>query len=682
MLRIGVDIGGTFTDFALWDGDERGYVAVEAFKVPSTPPDFARGVMEGLEQLLARGRISAEEPALIVHGTTVSTNAVIERSGPPIALLTTAGFKDILGLARLRLDKPVDLFNRRPPPLIPRQLVFEIDERMLRDGRVDRPLDPAQAVAAARQARAAGAVAIAICFLHAYRNPAHEKAAGEAIRAALPELDLVLSHEVWAQQSEYERASAALLNAYARTTMAGYIARLQRFLDERLPKARLFITKSNGGVMATAEAVRMPIHTLLSGPAAGVTAARALGQMLGERHLLTMDMGGTSTDISMIRDGEIMVSHDGKVGDFPIMMPVTAIEAIGAGGGSIAWLDGPVLKVGPRSAGAVPGPACYARGGTQPTVSDAYLLCGYLDESMPLAGSLRLHRDRAEAALAPIASALRRDAVGAAESVVAVATANMLANALPFMARLGVEPGELTLMIFGGAGAIHGPLLADEIGIGRVVVPRASSVFCGFGCLVSDLLYDLVRTVHGMALEAGLIARIYDELRREGERWLAEQTGAEFAIEPSLEYFADVRYRGQSFDVATRIDAAAAAAGDMKAIAAAFHAEHRRLYGHAEPHAAIEILTLRARIRGRLAQPAATPVAPGPARAIEPRRRRRARFDGAWHETAIYARGDLPIGWRGAGPAIVEEETATVVIPPAFSAEIGRFGDLILERRR
>ncbi len=524
MLRIGVDIGGTFTDFAVWDGNPVGYAAVEQFKVPSTPPDFARGVKEGLEQLLKRGRIAADTQILIVHGTTVSTNAVIERSGPPIALLTTSGFKDILNLARLRLDKPVDLFNRRPAPLIPRELVYEIDERILANGRIDRAIDVAQAVEAARAARKAGAVAVAVCFMHSYRNGEHERHAGAAIRAALPDLDVVLSHEVWPQQSEYERASAALLNAYARTTMAGYIADLQSFLDKRLPQARLFITKSNGGVMATGEAIRMPIHTLLSGPAAGVTASRALSAMLAEPNLLTMDMGGTSTDISMIRDGDAMVSHDGKVGDFPLMMPVNAIEAIGAGGGSIAWMDGPVLKVGPRSAGAAPGPACYGRGGTLPTVSDAYLLCGYLDEDVKLAGSLALRRDLAEAAMQPIAKALGGDATKGAESIIAVATANMLANALPFIARLGLAPGELTLMIFGGAGAIHGPLLADEIGIGRVVVPRASSVFCAFGCLVSDLLYDLVRTVHGVAVDPELIVESFADARTAG-RALARRAG-------------------------------------------------------------------------------------------------------------------------------------------------------------
>ncbi|MCW3475611.1 hydantoinase/oxoprolinase family protein [Limobrevibacterium gyesilva] len=677
MLRIGIDIGGTFTDFAVWNGEAAGYTAVAALKVPSTPPHFAAGVQRGLEALLAQGRIRADQEMLIVHGTTVSTNAVIERSGPPLALLVTAGFRDILGVARLRLDRPVDLFARRPAPLIPRHRVHEIDERILADGSIDRPLDPDGVVAAARAAIASGAAAIAVCFLHAYRNPAHEQAAGAAIRAALGDVDVVLSHEVWPQQSEYERASAALLNAYARRAMSGYIAELEGWLATTLPKARLLVTKSNGGVMAAGEATRMPIHTLLSGPAAGVTASAALGAMLGEANLLTMDMGGTSTDISMIRDGRIMVSHDGRVGEFPLMMPVTAIEAIGAGGGSIAWLDGPVLKVGPRSAGAAPGPACYGRGGTLPTVSDAYLLCGYLSEDAPLAGGLHLHRALADTAMAPIAATLSRDSAAAAEAVLAVATANMLANALPFIARLGVAPAELTLMIFGGAGAIHGPLLADEIGIGRVVIPRVASVFCAYGCLVSDLLYDVVRSVHGEALDAAAVAAIFAGLRGQGADWLAAQAGD---AAPAFEYAADIRYAGQSFDVSVGLDASTAERGDLAAIAAAFHAEHGRLFGHASPRADIEIMALRLRVRGNLPRPGA--VARPLAQGTPPHRTRRARFAGAWHDTPLFAWADLPVGWRAAGPAIIEQETATVVVPPAFTVAVGPYGDLVLDRER
>ncbi len=678
MLRIGVDIGGTFTDLAIWRSGAGGYAAVEAMKVPSTPPRFAEGVQRGLLALLDAGRIAPHEPMLVVHGTTVSTNAVIERSGPPLALLTTAGFRDILGAARLRVDRPVDLFATRAAPLIPRRMVYEIDERLLADGSVDRPIRADQVETAARVARKAGAAAIAVCFLHAHRNPVHEVQAAAAIRSAMPDMDLVLSHEVWPQAGEYERASAALLNAYARRAMAGYLAELDRFLAERLPGARLLVTKSNGGVMGTPEATRMPIHTLLSGPAAGVTAACVLGGMLEAPVLLTMDMGGTSTDISLVRDGRAMSSHEGRVGDFPLMMPVTAIEAIGAGGGSIAWLDGPVLKMGPRSAGARPGPACYGNGGTEPTLSDAYLLCGYLSEDVPLAGGLRLRRDLAETALRPLASALGHDLTTAAESCIAVASATMLANALPFVARLGVTPAELTLMIFGGAGAIHGPLLAPEMGLGRVLVPRVSSVFCAFGCLVSDLLYDTVRSVHGRALDTASIAATFAALREEGAAWLAQQAAG---IAPEFEHHAEMRYAGQSFNVDTLLDSRAAEAGDIGRITEAFHAEHARLFGHSRPGAEIEIISLRLRVRGALPRPGAEAGPVREASATPQPRFRRVRFDDAWHDTPVYRWGGLPTGWRGSGPLIVEQETATVLVPPAFDVTLGTFGDLILERR-
>ena len=428
--------------------------------------------------------------------------------------------------------------------------------------------------------------------------------------------------------------------------------------------------------MGAVEAARMPIHTLLSGPAAGVTASAELGAMIGEPSLLTMDMGGTSTDISLVDDGRVMVSHDGRVGDFPLMMPVTAIEAIGAGGGSIAWMDGPVLKVGPRSAGAVR-TGLYGKGGTAPTVSDAYLLCGYLSDDAPLAADCGCGVNLPKRRCARSAAALGGDTVVAAESVIAVATSNMLANALPFIARLGLEPGALTLMIYGGAGGIHGPLLAEEIGIGRVIVPRLSSVFCAFGCLVSDLLYDVVRTVHGMALTPALLRETYAELREQGGAWLAEQPG-DFA--PRFDHSADLRYAGQSFDVNSPVDEEAAARGDIDAVANSFHAQHQRLYGHASPGARTEALALRVRVRGELPRPAAIPLT-AHAGSTVPAHTRTARFDGAWMETPIFAWANLSPEWQRSGPAIVEQETATVVIPPGFTVRLGRFGDLILERR-
>jgi N-methylhydantoinase A len=458
--------------------------------------------------------------------------------------------------------------------------------------------------------------------------------------------------------------------------MIGYLDELEAFMRRELPNARLLVTKSNGGAMGTNEAGRLPIHTLLSGPAAGVTAAAFLGGMLAEPGLLTMDMGGTSTDISIIRDGQGVVSHEGKVGDFPITMPVAAIEAIGAGGGSIAWLDGPILKVGPRSAGASPGPACYGKGGTRPTLSDAYLLCGYLSEATPLSDSIALSRGLAEAAMRPIADRLGYDPITTAESCITVATANMLANALPFIARLGVAPGELTLMVFGGAGGIQGPLLASEIGIGRVVVPRVSSVFCAFGCLVSDLLYDVISNVRGEAVTSNLIAERFAELERSGTEWLSNQASG---IEPRFEYFAHVRYAGQSFDIDTPLDASVVATGSVPLFERRFHEEHSRLFKHAHPSRAIEVLAFRVRVRGSMPRPGAVPM-PARQAAEVPSTRRKVRFQGRWQDALHVQQRDLPVGWRAAGPAVIEQETATTIVPPDFTVAVGAFGDLILQK--
>ena len=682
MIRIGIDIGGTFTDFAIWRGDPAGYIALGTYKVSSTPPRYALGVIEGLKHLIATHRIDDSEPVIVVHGTTVGTNTVIERKGSRLALLTTIGFRDILGIARLRLDKSVDLFNQRVIPLIPRERVFEIDERVLADGAVDRPIDPESVREAARRAKVQGVDAIAVCFLHSYRNPVHELAAAKAIEEAVPGMEVVLSHDVWAQQSEYERAIVTILNAFVRKKMGDYIGEIEAWLSGRLKRARLFITRSNGGVMAAGEARRYPVHTLLSGPAAGVTAGKTLGTLLKNDALLTMDMGGTSTDMSLIRNGESMVSAQAAVGDFPLMMPVTAIEAIGAGGGSIAWLDGPVLKVGPHSAGANPGPACYGRGGTDATLSDAYLLCGYLGTEGLLGGRLKLDVAKAEAVLKPLAEKMGVDTVAAAESCLAIASSNMLSKVLPFLARLGVEPSDLSLMIFGGAGGIHGPLLADEVGIGSIVVPRWPSVFCAYGCLVSDLVQDTVETVQGKRLDASAIAGVFDTLRDRAEAWLDKQVERDSLTGVRHQAIADMRYAAQSFTVATDVSQAVAARAPIAAFAEAFHAEHMRLFGHNDPEGAIAFNELRLRLSAALPKPGAEPAKrDGAAGQVAPLRRRAVRYGGAWRErTPIYAREKLPVGWTGKGLAIIEQDNATILVPSGFTARVGDYGDLIMTR--
>ncbi len=685
MIRIGIDIGGTFTDFCVWQGGTDGYQHTMTHKVLSTPPAFANAVCQGIDEILERIAIGEDEPVLVVHGTTISTNTVIERSGPPIALLVTRGVRDILGLGRLRLPKPVDMFNERPLPLIPRERVFEVGERLLADGAVDVALDTASVVAAAKAARDAGVDTLCICFLHSYRNPVHEHAARDAIAAVDPTLDVVLSSDVWPQQSEYERAVVAVLNAYVKKVMGGYLREIENYLARRLPGSRLFITKSNGGVMAAHEARAYPVHTMLSGPAAGVTATAYLGRALGQSNLLTMDMGGTSTDMSLIRDGEPMVSTQAEVGDFPLMMPVTAIEALGAGGGSVAWMDGNVLKVGPRSAGAVPGPACYQRGGTEPALSDAYLLCGLLPPSGLLGGRLPLDRGAAESALAPIAQALKCDAIRAAEACITVGTSNMLARTLPFLARLGVDPQELTLILFGGAGAIHGPLLADELRIDRIMVPRMPSVFCAFGCLVSDLIHDVVRTVYGMSLDDAMAEAVFSELEDEARAWLDAQVTADWLNQVTLVRFAAMRYRGQAFDVDVLIPDGAFRHGDRTAIGGAFHREHERLYGHCEPEAPFEFVEFRVRATGSLAHPEADgrgtkPRARKPAIKAE-RERRDLRLAGAWHrDVPVYDRTYLVPGARIRGPAMIEQADTVILVPPEFRADVGVWGDIMMHR--
>ncbi len=677
MLRIGIDIGGTFTDFAVWKGGSEGYREIVVFKVPSTPPNFAEAVQSGLTRLLADGTLFPADDVLIVHGTTVGTNAVIERRGPSLALLVTRGFRNLLDVARLRMDNPIDLHSVHPAPIVPTSMVFEVAERLLANGEVDIAIDAGGVERAAALALAAGAEAIAVCFVHAYRNPVHELRAREIIQARLPGVDVVLSHEIWAQEGEYERANATILNLFARGAMTGYVEELLAFLGETLPNARLLVTKSNGGAMSAVEATRYPIHSLLSGPASGVTAALTLGRMLDAPNLLTMDMGGTSTDISLVVQGSGIVSQHGKVGDFPIIMPVSEIEAIGAGGGSIAWMDGAVLKVGPRSAGARPGPACYGAGGMQPTLSDAYLLCGYLDENTPLAGEIFLRRDLAASAMQPIADALHCDVVQAAESCVVVATSNMLAKSLPFIARIGASPAELTLMIFGGAGAIHGPLLAAEIGIGKVIVPKHSSVFCAFGGLVTDLLYDTIYSARGEKLSTPLLQRAFSAMRVSAAAWLRQQAPT---ISPSFEYSANLRYAGQSFDVPTVITEQMVESGDLQAIGRSFYVEHLRLFKHAHENREIDAVGFQLRVRGSLPRLDTAPTVGASAGGAAIGVPRRIYIDGCWHDATCYRQASLPDQWSAAGPAVIEQTTATSIVPPNFTVSISPFGDLIMER--
>ncbi len=675
MLRIGVDIGGTFTDFAIWRSEADGYAQIGSLKLPSTRPDYAGAVIAGIEQIAADHGIAPEDEVLVVHGTTVSTNAVIERSQPPVGLITTNGFRDILEIARLRLDKPVDLFNRRPPPLVARRHVYDVPERLLSDGSVALALDEEAVIIAAGRAVADGLRGIAICFLHSWRNPVHEARAALLIRERFPELDVVASHEVWPQQSEYERAMLALLNLYVKRLMAGYLNEISQFLSQRLPRARLLVTKSNGGAMSAAEAAALPVHTLLSGPAAGVTAAGELARMADARKVLTMDMGGTSTDVALVQADRTTTTGQAEVGDFPLLLPVTAVEALGAGGGSLIWLDAGVLKVGPKSAGSVPGPACYDKGGTVPTLTDAYLLCGFLPPAGLLGGRHPLSSKRAREAFEGIAEKTGDSVERIADAAIAIATSTMQARILPFLARLGVEPSDLTLMIYGGAGGLHGPLLARELGIRRILVPRIPSVFCAYGCLVADLVHDGVQSVRGRPSDGATLRDGFADLARQGAEWIEAQGSR---VTRAL-HIADMRYAAQAFTIPVDLTEMIGADVNLVSVVEAFHNEHQRLFDHSDRGAAIAIDDLRTRSFGARPKPHAEPIVAGASVAVAPIGRRSFRLAGAVVADApVFARAGIPPGWTTSGPAIIEQDVATILVPPGFAIEAGALGDLWL----
>lgn len=683
MLRIGVDIGGTFTDFVAWREGGAESQSLLRLKVPSTPPDFARGFEAGMEATLAQLPPLGDEAIYVAHGTTVSTNAVIERTGPKIALLTTAGFGDILELQRLRLSDPINMFANRPAPLVPRQLVFEIDERMRADGTVERALDLASFDEAVAKAAKAGVEGIAIAFLNSYRNPVHEVAARDRLHQRHPGFDISLSSEIWPRVGEYERAMVCVLNTFVRKRMNDYIGEIEAYLARRLPGARLLVTRSNGGAMAAREARNFAVHTLLSGPASGVTAARFIGagrRDAKDRNLLTMDMGGTSTDLSLIRDGLPIVSHDAEVGDFPLMMPVTGIEAIGAGGGSIARIDGPVLRVGPQSAGANPGPACYGRGGTKPTVTDAYLICGYLSPTNFLGGKMALHPAKSAEAMQAIATGLGTDLPAAADACIEVTTSNMVAKILPYLARHGIDPQDVTLVAFGGNGAIHGPLLALEMGIARVLIPALPSVFCAFGGVVTELIHDTVSIVQGAASSIDGLRAEFAKLENAARQWLADQAQASDLVATEIEYWAEMRYAGQSFNLAIKLDPAALGAADLLAVENSFHDEHERLHAHADRAASVSIVELRVRVRGGFAVPKDASAATS-ASVARKDGRRTLRINGMDHKDApIVDRESLSAGDVVTGPAVIEQRDATILVPPGCRATIEASGDILIDR--
>jgi N-methylhydantoinase A len=670
---IGVDVGGTFTDF--YGVDETGG-AVWLHKRASTPDDPGRAIVEGIEAFLAERDADVRR---LAHGTTVGTNALIQRKGGRVALVTTRGFRDLLEIGRQIRPHMYDLYADFPPPLVPRERRFEVSERILADGSVHRPLDRGEVEAVILAVRESSAEACAVCFLFGYLNPAHEEAVAARLRAALPEVHLSLSSAVQPEFREYERFSTTALNAYLQPVMVRYLARLADELEARLPAAEVGINQSSGGLMSLARAAEVPIRTALSGPAAGVIGAVEVATAAGMPDVITLDMGGTSADVALIRGGRAAVGFDRQVADFPIRLPMVDIHTVGAGGGSIAWFDRDgLLKVGPQSAGAVPGPACYGQGGVEATVTDANLALGRLAPSGLLGGVMALHEGAARDALAPLAERLGFTLERTAHGLLGVVAATMVRAIRTISVERGHDPRRFVLMPFGGAGPLHARDVAAALGIKRVLVPAAPGILCAQGLVVSDLKEDFVA---GQRLP--VLSRTEKEIGAQvAALWAAAEAWLEREEVPVaarvLELSLDLRYVGQNFElpVAFAVDALP----DADGVRAAFFAAHETAYGYHAPDDPVEVVNFRLTARGRLYRPPLPEAVTGEATAPRPEGRRRVFFAAAAAlDTPVYQRGELLPGQALVGPAVIEQLDATTLLFPGDRASVDGARNLLIE---
>ena len=663
--KIGVDIGGTFMDFCALE-TRTGRLAT--LKVLTTPDDPGAELLTGFDLLREREGLAPEAVGRFVHGTTVGINTILQRRGARLALLTNEGFEDVIELARLRMPEMYSLFCHRPDPLIPRDMIFGVPARMLADGRERQAPDPAAVAAAARRAAAAGAEGIIVSLLHAWRDGAQERAVREIVEAAAPGLFVFTSSEVWPVIREYERSSTAILNGYVHPRVSGYLEALEDRLAARGVPARAMLTKSNGGLMDARDGRRNCVAMLLSGTASGVIGAAWLARQAGEARVLTLDIGGTSADFALIVDGAVQYGTDERIGAFPLHIPSVSVSSIGIGGGSIARLDGQgVLRVGPESAGSVPGPACYARGGTEPTVTDAMAVCGWLGHSAMAYGQLDMDVSLARGAVGALAREAGRGVEEMAQAILDIAVSEMFVEVEKLASRSGVDLRDFALMPFGGGGPMLGAFLARELRIPRVIAPRRPGVVSALGGLVADLRGDFVRTVF---VEAGAgretLAAARDGLMEEGRAWIAGQGhGGPVRMIVS----ADMRYLGQSYEIEVILDEGVLT--DPEALARAFHAAHRRIYDFDDPGGTVEVVNVRLSAVGIGAAPEIASAPGAPAHAATPGRHVPVHLHGP-RQVPLFARGELGAGARFEGPAIVAQEDTTFAIPDGAAARVDR----------
>ncbi|MSO93341.1 MAG: hydantoinase/oxoprolinase family protein [Rhodospirillales bacterium] len=671
MRTIGIDVGGTFTDLAVLDG-ESGQIRVA--KVPTTPADPAQGFADVLREI---GEDATGE-VRIVHGTTIATNAVLERNGAKMAIVMTRGFRDLLEIGRTRRQGP-GLFNTKfvkAAPLVPRSRRFEVEERLLADGSVWTALGEDSLARVCDELAGSAPEVVVVCLLHSYRNAAHEEQVKEAIRARLPGVKIVTSADVVPEYREYERLSTAVINGFVLPKMEGYLGRLDGLMHDG---QSLYVMASNGGSMTAATAARFPARTILSGPAGGVNGGLLICGAAGIKDFITCDMGGTSTDVSLVHDLKASVVQESAIGGMPLKLPQLDINTVGAGGGSIAWVDiDGSLRIGPQSAGAVPGPACYGRGGVALTVTDANLVLGRLDERTLLGGRMRLDRAASAAALAGLETTAKyKNRERLADGVITLAVTRMVSAIREISVERGVDPRPYTLFAMGGAGPLHAVAIAAALGIESILIPRFPGNLSAIGLTAADIRYDFAATVLDACTDAALVQAIavLDRLAGRARKRLRADGFADGAIR--VEHMVDMRYRGQAFELTVPM---ATEWKDAAQLIHEFEALYARRYGFKREGKVIEMVAARVVGTGVVARPlfAAGAIAHDSPRDVV---RRPVYFDGRWvAECAVHWRDDLAHDAPLDGPAIVEEFGSTTVVPPGWRLRVDPWGNLRLAR--
>jgi N-methylhydantoinase A len=672
MLKIGIDVGGTFTDLVAVDDTGHSTLA----KVASTPEDPSIGVMGGLDRLAQLLQLSPAQllaqTERIVHGTTVATNALLEHKGAKVGLLTTEGHRDVI---EMREGLKEDRYNLRMPPpgqLVPRALRLGVTERMRADGMIETPLDRTSLDTSIELLKRASVEAVAVCYLHAYRDPRHERETAAALAQSMPDAYVSLSSDVFPQIKEFDRVSTTVVNAYVGPALSRYLRRLEQRLVEAGYHGPILIIQSHGGVAPIAESARLAAGGVLSGPAGGVAGSRYATQLLGSDNLIPFDMGGTSTDICLIVDGEPALVSGRGIGGHRLALNSLDIVSLGAGGGSIGRVDtGGILHVGPQSAGAVPGPACYSRGGSEPTVTDANLILGYLDPAHFLGGSAKLDAPAAEAALDRLAAALKVDRIAAAEGVHRVVNTNMAEGIRLVSVRRGVDPRRFALLSFGGAAGLHVTDVARQLDLTRVVVPRVAAVLSAWGMLATNLRFEVSRTHIGdtARLDGAGLKRLFAEMEQEGLSRLRASFDGPVRVQRSVE----MRYGEQIFEITVPLDDIDWDADDpLPQIVERFHDRHEELYTYALREQGAVLVNARAAVIGVLPGVPQEPVRAGRGQSA-PRAERRVWLR-EWTSVPVFEFDELSPSQEIAGPAIVESAMTTVLLRPGNSATVTPHG--------